>query len=62
MLLAKETPSDMSCYTPEREEESSTPISPPDVQSPTRETPPYPLNYGTTLPRQPHLTTLSASP
>ncbi|KAJ5802116.1 uncharacterized protein N7503_004566 [Penicillium pulvis] len=39
------TPSDMSCYTPEREEESSTPISPPDVQSPTRETPPYPLNY-----------------
>lgn len=48
MLLAKETPSDMSCYTPEREEESSTPISPPDVQSPTRETPPYPLNYGNT--------------
>ncbi|KAJ5630430.1 uncharacterized protein N7484_010530 [Penicillium longicatenatum] len=40
-----ETPSDMSCYTPEREEESATPISPLEVQSPTRETPPYPLNY-----------------
>ncbi|KAJ6103383.1 hypothetical protein N7486_005810 [Penicillium sp. IBT 16267x] len=38
------TPSDMSCYTPEREEEPATPISP-DVQSPTRETPPYPMNY-----------------
>ncbi|KAJ5936648.1 hypothetical protein N7466_003098 [Penicillium verhagenii] len=42
------TPSDMSCYTPEPEEGAATPISPPDVQSPTRETPPYPMNYDPT--------------
>lgn len=46
MQLATETPSDMSCYTPEPEEEAATPVSPQDIQSPTRETPPYPLNYG----------------
>ncbi|KAJ6015356.1 hypothetical protein N7540_009947 [Penicillium herquei] len=40
-----ETPSDMSCYTPEPEDETPTPVSPLDVHSPTRETPPYPLNY-----------------
>ncbi|KAJ5097709.1 hypothetical protein N7456_008430 [Penicillium angulare] len=45
MQLATETPSDMSCYTPEPEEEAATPVSPQDIQSPTRETPPYPLNY-----------------
>lgn len=44
MQLAAGTPSDMSCYTPEPEEEAATPISPPDLQSPSRETP-YPL-YG----------------
>lgn len=45
-----ETPSDMTCYTPEPTDEHSvtTPISPlPDMQSPTREMPPYPLgSYG----------------
>ncbi|KOS48473.1 hypothetical protein ACN38_g455 [Penicillium nordicum] len=41
-----QTPSDMTCYTPEPTDEHSvtTPISPlPDMQSPTREMPPYPL-------------------
>ncbi|KAJ5153851.1 uncharacterized protein N7500_009290 [Penicillium coprophilum] len=45
-----QTPSDMTCYTPEPTDEHSmtTPISPiPDMQSPTREMPPYPLgSYG----------------
>lgn len=45
-----ETPSDMTCYTPEPTDEHSvtTPISPlTDMQSPTREMPPYPLgSYG----------------
>lgn len=40
------TPSDMSCYTPEPEE-AATPISPPEIQSPARETSTYPLHYGT---------------
>ncbi|OOQ89876.1 hypothetical protein PEBR_08059 [Penicillium brasilianum] len=40
------TPSDMTCYTPEPEENAATPVSPPDIQSPTRETSTYPLNYG----------------
>lgn len=40
------TPSDMTCYTPERTEEISTPVSPPDVQSPSRDPTAYPLNYG----------------
>ncbi|KAJ9485836.1 hypothetical protein VN97_g7531 [Penicillium thymicola] len=42
-----QTPSDMTCYTPEPTDEHSvtTPISPlPDMQSPTREMPPYPLS------------------
>ncbi|KAJ5719898.1 hypothetical protein N7493_006776 [Penicillium malachiteum] len=47
MPIATETPSDMSCYTPEPEDETLTPVSPLDVHSPTIETPPYPLNYGT---------------
>ncbi|CAP86420.1 hypothetical protein EN45_052010 [Penicillium chrysogenum] len=45
-----QTPSDMTCYTPPPSDEHSatTPISPiPDMQSPTREMPPYPLgSYG----------------
>ncbi|KAF4769216.1 hypothetical protein N7455_008776 [Penicillium solitum] len=45
-----QTPSDMTCYTPEPTDEHSvtTPISPlTDMQSPTREMPPYPLgSYG----------------
>ncbi|KAJ5781172.1 hypothetical protein N7457_006332 [Penicillium paradoxum] len=44
-----QTPSDMTCYTPEpTDEHSTTPISPlPDMQSPTREMPPFPLgSYG----------------
>ncbi|CDM33006.1 hypothetical protein DTO013E5_5789 [Penicillium roqueforti] len=44
-----QTPSDMTCYTPEPTDEHSatTPISPPDMQSPTREMPSYPLgSYG----------------
>lgn len=44
--LAAGTPSDMSCYTPEPEDDVATPVSPPDLQSPTRETP-YPMGYGT---------------
>lgn len=39
------TPSDMTCYTPEPADESATPVSPPEIQSPSRETP-YPLSYG----------------
>ncbi|KAJ5355013.1 uncharacterized protein N7496_012225 [Penicillium cataractarum] len=39
------TPSDMTCYTPEPEDNAATPVSPPDIQSPTRETSTYPLNY-----------------
>ncbi|KAF7714353.1 Uncharacterized protein PECH_001918 [Penicillium ucsense] len=39
------TPSDMTCYTPEPEDMAPTPVSPPDVQSPTRETSAYPLSY-----------------
>lgn len=47
------TPSDMSYYTPEPADEStSTPISPPDITSPTRESSSYPLHYG----RQPATT------
>jgi hypothetical protein len=50
LTKAIETPSDMTCYTPEPAEEHSvtTPISPlPEMQSPTREMPPFPLNpYG----------------
>ncbi|KAJ6134551.1 hypothetical protein N7523_000873 [Penicillium sp. IBT 18751x] len=46
------TPSDMTCYTPEPAEEASvvTPGSPPDVQSPTRETPNsnYQINFDPT--------------
>ncbi|KAJ5310720.1 Cysteine synthase 2 [Penicillium atrosanguineum] len=46
------TPSDMTCYTPEPAEEASvvTPGSPPDVQSPTRETPNsnYQMNFDPT--------------
>lgn len=38
------TPSDMSCYTPEPADEGATPVSPPEIQSPSRETP-YPLSY-----------------
>ncbi|QQK47519.1 Clr5 domain [Penicillium digitatum] len=41
-----QTPSDMTCYTPEPTDEHgvTTPISPlPDMQSPIREMPPYPL-------------------
>ncbi|CAG8124605.1 unnamed protein product [Penicillium nalgiovense] len=45
-----QTPSDMTCYTPPPSDEHNvtTPISPlPDMQSPTREMPPYPLgSYG----------------
>lgn len=41
-----ETPSDMTCYTPEPEENAPTPISPPDIQSPTRDASNYPLSYG----------------
>lgn len=52
--LAIATPSDMTCYTPEPAEEPSpsgvTPGSPPDVQSPTRETPTYQMNYGPSNP------------
>ncbi|KAJ5157818.1 uncharacterized protein N7482_008918 [Penicillium canariense] len=40
------TPSDMTCYTPEPEENAGTPVSPPDIQSPSREPSNYPLNYG----------------
>ena len=40
------TPSDMTCYTPEPADEGATPVSPPEIQSPSRETP-YPLTYGT---------------
>lgn len=36
----------MTCYTPEPEENAATPVSPPDIQSPTRETSTYPLGYG----------------
>ncbi|KAJ5454018.1 uncharacterized protein N7458_004974 [Penicillium daleae] len=42
------TPSDMTCYTPEPEENAATPVSPPDIQSPTRETSTYPLGYDPT--------------
>lgn len=35
----------MSCYTPEPADEGATPVSPPEIQSPSRETP-YPLSYG----------------
>ncbi|KAJ6178128.1 hypothetical protein N7519_008589 [Penicillium mononematosum] len=45
-----QTPSDMTCYTPPPSDEhnATTPISPlPDMQSPTRDMPPYPLgSYG----------------
>jgi hypothetical protein len=50
LTKATETPSDMTCYTPEPADEISvtTPVSPlPEMQSPTREMPPFPLNpYG----------------
>lgn len=41
----------MTCFTPEPEEEASaaTPVSPPELQSPSRETPNYPLHYGIAL-------------
>lgn len=41
------TPSDMTCYTPEPAEEASavTPSSPPEIQSPSRETPNYQMNF-----------------
>ncbi|KAJ5085327.1 hypothetical protein N7532_010098 [Penicillium argentinense] len=39
------TPSDMTCYTPEPTDEAPTPISPSDIQSPTREASTYPLSY-----------------
>ena len=47
--LAIATPSDMTCYTPEPAEEASavTPSSPPEIQSPSRETPNYQMNFGT---------------
>ncbi|KAF3391257.1 hypothetical protein F1880_007846 [Penicillium rolfsii] len=50
------TPSDMTCYTPEPEENVATPVSPPDIQSPTRETSSYPLTYGTHHPNFTNLT------
>ncbi|KAJ5999927.1 hypothetical protein N7481_000336 [Penicillium waksmanii] len=40
------TPSDMTCYTPEPADEAATPISPPEIQSPSREPSSYPLSYG----------------
>ncbi|KAJ5404259.1 hypothetical protein N7509_004130 [Penicillium cosmopolitanum] len=39
------TPSDMTCYTPEPADEAATPISPPEIQSPSREPSSYPLSY-----------------
>ncbi|KAJ5651629.1 uncharacterized protein N7484_005352 [Penicillium longicatenatum] len=41
---ATETPSNMSCYTPEPEQKGATTASPPDQPSPTREVPPFPLS------------------
>ncbi|KAJ5114484.1 hypothetical protein NUU61_000243 [Penicillium alfredii] len=43
-----QTPSDMTCYTPEPAEEAATPISPLEIQSPTREMGAYPLTYDPT--------------
>ncbi|KAJ5183726.1 hypothetical protein N7492_001342 [Penicillium capsulatum] len=45
LIPSIETPSDMTCYTPERVEDIGTPVSPPDIQSPSREPTAYPLNY-----------------
>lgn len=50
----------MTCYTPEPAEEPSvvTPSSPPEVQSPSRETPNYHMNFGPSSPIYHHGTIL----